>query len=164
LKIILGTFKDNGDELAEFLGPRLGAEPEVSGGEINFEDDKVKKTIRSRHVKTYVKRFLNKKGERANYQVQVAGKELRLIELEREEEEEEKEEKKEAPRLEEKAAERGAEEIPAKDEAPEVPAEGGAEKAEEEADAEKEVDEKKEGSLDEAAVKKQTKPKRKKTD
>lgn len=95
MKIILGTFKDNADELAEFLGPRLGIKAEVSGGELNFEDDKVKKTIKSRHVKTYIKRFLNKKGERANYQIQVEGKQLRLIELEREEEEEEKEKEKE---------------------------------------------------------------------
>jgi hypothetical protein len=122
MKIILGTFKDNADELAEFLGPRLGTKAEVSGGELNFEDDKVKKTVKPRHAKTYIKRFLNKKGERANYQIQVEGKQLRLIELEREEEEEEKEEKKKekaTPKLEEKAekaAETKAEEKPAVEE------------------------------------------------
>jgi hypothetical protein len=95
MKIILGTFKDNADELAEFLGPRVGDKPSVGGGEINFDDDKVKKTIKSKHVKTYIKRYLNRKGERANYQILVEGKELRMIEIEREEEE--KEEKKKAP-------------------------------------------------------------------
>jgi hypothetical protein len=99
MKIVLGTFKDNADELADFLGPRLGTTPEVGGGELNFDDEKVKKTIKAKHVKTYVKRFLNRKGERANYQIQVSGKELKLIQFEREEEEEEK---KTAPAKEEK--------------------------------------------------------------
>ena len=109
MKIVLGTFKDNADELAEFLGPRVGAKPVVSGGELSFDDDEVKKTIKSRHVKTYVKRFLNRKGERHNYQILVEGNELRMIELEEEEEkakkaEPEKEEAAEGE--EEKAAEK----------------------------------------------------------
>ncbi|MDA4131938.1 MAG: hypothetical protein OK454_02255, partial [Thaumarchaeota archaeon] len=58
MKIILGTFKDNADELAEFLAPRVGGKAEVGGGELNFDDAGVKKTIKSRHVKTYIKRFL----------------------------------------------------------------------------------------------------------
>jgi hypothetical protein len=82
MKIILGTFKDEGEELAEFLEPRLGAKPAVGGGELTVDDDSIKKTVRARHVKTYVKRFLWKKGERKNYRVLVEGKELRLIELE----------------------------------------------------------------------------------
>ncbi|MDG6925266.1 MAG: hypothetical protein JRN09_01805 [Nitrososphaerota archaeon] len=103
MKIILGTFKDNGDELAEFLGPRVGDKPSVSGGEINWNDEDVKKTIKSKHVKTYIKRYLNRKGERANYQILVEGKELRLIEIEHDEEE--KEEKKKAPTQPEEKAE-----------------------------------------------------------
>jgi len=95
MKIILGTFKDNGDELAEFLGPRLGAKLEVSGGELSVDDDSMKKTVNARDVKTYVKRFLWKKGERKNYRVLVQGKELRLIELEASEAEKEEEEEKE---------------------------------------------------------------------
>ena len=124
MKIVLGTFKDNADELAEFLGPRLGAKAAVAGGELSFDDDEIKKTIRSRHVKTYVKRFLNRKGERHNYQVLVEGNELRMIELEREEEEEKTKEKKAKPEKEE------AEEAK-KDEATED--EGGASPVKEEA-------------------------------
>ncbi len=101
MKIVLGTFKDNADELAEFLGPRLGAKAAVTGGELSFDDDEIKKTVKSRHVKTYVKRFLNRKGERHNYQVLVEGNELRMIELEREKEEEETKEKKAKPEKEE---------------------------------------------------------------
>ncbi len=93
MKFILGTFKDEGEELAEFLEPRLGAKPSVSGGELTFDDDSMKKTVRARHVKTYVKRFLWKKGERKNYRVLVEGKELRLIELEPSEAEEEERKK-----------------------------------------------------------------------
>jgi hypothetical protein len=95
MKIVLGTFKDQAKELADFLGPRLGDVPAVSGGELNFDDDKMKKTVRSRHVKTYIKRYLNRKGERQNYQILVTGRELRLIEYEaKKEEEKEKEDKK----------------------------------------------------------------------
>lgn len=94
MKIVLGTFKDNADELAEFLAPKVGTKPSVSGGELDFDDDDVKKTVKPRHVKTYVKRFLNRKGERSNYQILVEGKELRMIELEGREEEKEGEEDK----------------------------------------------------------------------
>ncbi len=102
MKIILGTFKDEGEELAEFLEPRVGAKPQVSGGELTMDDDSMKKSVKARHVKTYVKRFLWKKGERKNYRVLVEGKELRLIELEPSEAEEE-ERKKEEARKEEQA-------------------------------------------------------------
>ena len=120
MKIILGTFKDNAAELAEFLEPRLGAKPEVSGGEISVGDDSIKKTVNTRHVKTYVKRFLWKKGERKNYRVLVEGKELRLIELEPSEAEKEEREK-----LEEKEKERAKKEEAAKEEAPAVKTGGG---------------------------------------
>ncbi len=115
MKIILGTFKDNADELAEFLEPRVGAKPQVSGAELTVEDDSLKKTVKVRHVKTYVKRFLWKKGERKNYRVLVQGKELRLIELEPSEAEEE-----ERKKLEEKEKERAKKEESVKEEEPVV--------------------------------------------
>jgi sRNA-binding protein len=111
MKIILGTFKENGDELAEFLEPRVGAKPQVSGGELAIDDDSIKKTVKARHVKTYVKRFLWKKGERRNYRVLVEGKELRLIELEPSEAEQEERKKKEE-------REQAMKEEPAKEEEP----------------------------------------------
>ncbi len=126
MKIILGTFKDNGDELAEFLEPRVGAKLQVSGGELTVDDDSMKKTVRTRHVKTYVKRFLWKKGERKNYRVLVEGKELRLLELEPSEAEKEerkkKEEREEAAKKEEPEEEAPAEEeaAPAKELVPPV--------------------------------------------
>ena len=128
MKIILGTFKDNAEELAEFLEPRLGAKPDVSGGEISVGDDSMKKTVKTRHVKTYVKRFLWKKGERKNYRVLVEGKELRLIELEPSEAEKEEREK-----LEEKERAKKEEEEAAKEEAPAVKQEENAPKEVEEA-------------------------------
>jgi len=95
MKILLGTLKDKGDDLAVFLEPRIGVKGEVSGGELDIEDKSLKKGIRSRHVKTYVKRFLSMEKVRDDYRVLVEGGELRLVELEgSEEEEEEKEEKK----------------------------------------------------------------------
>jgi hypothetical protein len=95
MKILLGTLKDKGDELAAFLEPRIGVKPEVGGGELDIEDDSLKKGVRSRHVKTYIKRFLSIEKVREDYRVLVDDGELRLVELEKEEEEEEKEREKE---------------------------------------------------------------------
>ena len=108
MKILLGTLKDKGDDLATFLEPRIGVKGEVSGGELDIEDKSLKKGIRSRHVKTYVKRFLSMEKVRDNYRVLVEGGELRLVELETDEEVEEElkaEEKKKRERKEEKPVE-----------------------------------------------------------
>ena len=94
MKILLGTLKDKGDELAAFLEPRIGVKPEVGGGELDIEEKSMREGIRSRHVKTYIKRFLSIEKVREDYRVLVDSDELRLVELEGEEEEEEKEEKK----------------------------------------------------------------------
>jgi hypothetical protein len=108
MKILLGTFKENAEELSAFLEPRLGTKPSVNGAELTVDDDSIKDTVRSRHVKTYIKRFLSHKGKRKNYRVLVEGKELRLIELEggaEAKEEEEKERKKEEAEKEKKKQE-----------------------------------------------------------
>ncbi len=99
MKILLGTLKDKGEELAAFLEPRIGVKPEVGGGELDIEDGAIRKGVRSRHVKTYIKRFLSMEKVRQDYRVLVDDGELRVVELEREEEEEKpaKEEKPAAP-------------------------------------------------------------------
>jgi hypothetical protein len=122
MKILLGTLEDKGDELAAFLEPRIGAKPDVGGGELNVEDSSLKEGLRSRHVKTYIKRFLYMQKVRQDYRVLVEAGELRIIELEREEEEEEEKEKK--------AKEEAGKEEKAKEEP-----EAGAEKAKEKAEA-----------------------------
>jgi len=121
MKIVLGTFKDEGKELADFLEPRVGAKLEVSGGELTVDDDSIKKTVRARHVKTYVKRFLWKKGERRNYRVLVSGKELTLIELEPSEAEEEERKKREEREEARKEEEPKPEEPKKEEEAPPAP-------------------------------------------
>jgi len=121
MKILLGTLKDKGDELAAFLEPRIGVKGDVSGGELDIEDKSLRKGIRSRHVKTYIKRFLSIEKVRDDYRVLVEGSELRLVELEgTKEEEEEKEKKEKGKAKEEKPAEKETEE---KEAAPEKPAE-----------------------------------------
>jgi hypothetical protein len=101
MKILLGTLKDKGDDLAEFLEPRIGAKGEVSGGELEIEDKSLREGVRSRHVKTYIKRFLSIEKVRKDYRVLVEGSELRLVELAGgEEEEEEEKTKKEEKRAE----------------------------------------------------------------
>jgi hypothetical protein len=112
MKILLGTLKDKGDELAAFLEPRIGVKPEVGGGELDIEDSSIKKGVRSRHVKTYIKRFLSVEKVRDDYRVLVDSGELRLVELEGEEEEE-KEEKKGKGKEEAKPAEKEVEKEPA---------------------------------------------------
>ena len=102
MKILLGTLKDKGDELAKFLEPRIGAKPDVSGDELDIEDKSLKKGIRSRHVKTYIKRFLSIEKVRDRYRILVEEGELRLVELETDKEiEEEVKKKRERPMKEE---------------------------------------------------------------
>jgi len=106
MKILLGTLKDKGDDLAEFLEPRIGVKGDVSGGELDIEDKSIKKGIRSRHVKTYIKRFLSIEKVRADYRVLVEGSEIRLVQIEGSEEEEEEKEEKKSKAKEQKAEEK----------------------------------------------------------
>jgi len=125
LKVTLGTLKDKGEDLAAFLEPRVGTKPNLSGGEIEIEDDQVKEGVRPRHVKTYIKRFLYMNGVRKNYRVFVAGKELTIQEIELGEKAEEEAEKKQ----EKKVVEAPAPAQEAKQEPEEAPKEGADEKA-----------------------------------
>ena len=104
MKVVLGTLKDKGEELATFLEPRVGAKPDLSGDSIEIDDSSLRQGVKPRHVKTYIKRFLYMNGMRKNYRVFVAGKELTVQEIEVGEEEEEKKEKK-APEKPEEPAE-----------------------------------------------------------
>ncbi|HKT22678.1 MAG TPA: hypothetical protein VJR06_08745, partial [Nitrososphaerales archaeon] len=95
MKVVLGTLKGKGEELATFLEPRVGTKPELSGDSMEIDDANVKEGVKPRHVKTYIKRFLYMNGVRKNYRVFVTGKELMVQEIELGEKEEEEEEKKE---------------------------------------------------------------------
>ena len=113
MKVVLGGLKDRAEELQSFLEPRVGVKPSVSGGELEMEESAIRKGVRPRHVKTYVKRFLHQKGLRKTFRVLVNGSQLTIQELEREEEEKKEEGKKEkeAPKKMEEEA------VPKKDEA-----------------------------------------------
>jgi hypothetical protein len=127
MKVALGTLKDKGDDLVAFLEPRVGVKPSLSGGEIEIEDDQVKKGLKPRQVKTYIKRFLYMNGVRKNYRVFVAGRELTIQEIELGEKGKEEEEEKAPEKLpeiptekeEKEPVEEEATEEPAKEEAPE---------------------------------------------
>jgi hypothetical protein len=110
MKIVLGNFKDNGDELATFLEPRIGVKPTSSGGELTIDDDSVKHGMKPQQVKTYIKRFLLKNDQRKLYKIIVEGKELTLVYLEEMEEEEEKKEDKKREEKKAKAEEKKEEE------------------------------------------------------
>lgn len=126
MKVVLGTLKNKGDELATFLEPRVGAKPSLSGDAIEIEDEEIREGVKPRQVKTYIKRFLFMNGVRKNYRVFVSGKELTIqeIELGEEEEEEEKKPEKKVEEAEEEAK-------PAEPEEPEAPEEPEVPKAKE---------------------------------
>lgn len=88
MKILLGALKDKADDLVSFLEPRVGTKPTSSGSEIAIEGSSIRQGVKPRHVKTYVKRFLHKAGQRKAYRVLVTGDELSIVELEGVEEEE----------------------------------------------------------------------------
>jgi hypothetical protein len=88
LKILLGALKDRAEDLVSFLEPRVGTKPTSSGSEIAIEGSSIRQGVKPRHVKTYVKRFLHKAGQRKAYRVLVAGDELSIVKLEGGEEEE----------------------------------------------------------------------------
>lgn len=93
MKVELGTLKDKAEELVAFLEPRVGTKPTVSGSAVEIDDDGIRKGVKPRHVKTYVKRFLFTNKLRKNYRVLVKGRELTVQELELSEKEEEEREK-----------------------------------------------------------------------
>jgi hypothetical protein len=119
LKISLGTLKDQKEELAAFLEPRVGAKPSVSGDSLEMDDSSIREGVKPRHVKTYIKRFMYTKGLKKKYRVFVSGKELTIQEIELGEEEKKgKEEAPQAPSKEEGPKEK---EEPAPEKAPEEP-------------------------------------------
>lgn len=89
MKILLGALRDRAEELVSFLEPRVGTKPSSSGSEIEIEDSSVRQGVKPRQVKTYVKRFLHKTGQRKAFRVLVKGGELSIVQLEGGEEEEE---------------------------------------------------------------------------
>lgn len=113
MKIVLGNFKDNGDELATFLEPRLGVKPTSAGGELTIDGDSMRKGVKPQQVKTYIKRFLLKNDQRKLYKIIVERDELTLVYLEEMEEEEEEEEDKKRSQKKQKAEEKEEEEKPA---------------------------------------------------
>lgn len=123
MKISLGTIKDQGEELAAFLEPRVGVKPSVSGDALEVEDGSIREGVRPRHVKTYIKRFMYMKGVKKKYRVFVSGKELTIqeIELGEEEEKEEKKRKEEASKAPSKEESTKEKKEPAPEKTPEEP-------------------------------------------
>jgi len=120
LKISVGTLKDQREELAAFLEPRVGVKPSVSGDSLEMDDGSIREGVRPRHVKTYIKRFMYTKGLKKNYRVFVSGKELTIQEIELGEEEKKKG-KEEAPKAPSKEEGPKEKEEPAPEKAPEEP-------------------------------------------
>jgi sRNA-binding protein len=93
MKVELGTLKDKAEDVVAFLEPRVGTKPTVSGSEVEIDDEGIRKGVKPRHVKTYLKRFLYTNNLRKNYRVQIKGQELTVQELELGEKEEEERER-----------------------------------------------------------------------
>jgi len=114
MKVELGTLKDKAEDVAAFLEPRVGTKPTVSGSEVEIDDESIRKGVKARHVKTYLKRFLFTNDLRKNYRVQVKGQELTVQELELSEKEEEEREKVKEKLEEAEKEEKGEREEPEK--------------------------------------------------
>lgn len=124
MKIELGTLKDKGEDLSKFLGPRVGTEAKIDGSAIEIDAEQAKKGLKSKTVKTYVKRFLFMNGVREKYRVFVEGDQLTIQEYELSEEEKEKEEeRKEKLKEAEKKEAEERKELPEPEAAPAAPAE-----------------------------------------
>ncbi|MBI2183795.1 MAG: hypothetical protein HYU39_02420 [Thaumarchaeota archaeon] len=80
VKIVIGKLKDKAQELAEFVGKRFpdSAKPTVSGAEIVFENDE---WVKTRDLKTYLKRFLHNQKMRDRFRVKVTKDTLELVEI-----------------------------------------------------------------------------------
>lgn len=115
MKVELGTLKDRAEELVAFLEPRVGTKPALSGSSLEIDDEAIRKGVKPRHVKTYLKRFLYTNKLRKNYRVMVQGKELTVQELELSEKQEEEREK-----VKEKMEEAEKKEKEAREEEPEA--------------------------------------------
>lgn len=118
MKVELGTLKDKSDDLIAFLEPRVGTKPTLSGSALEMEDEALRKGVKPRHIKTYLKRFLYTSDLRKNYRILVQGGELTIQELELgEKEKEEREKLKEKMEEAEKKEKEEREEEPEKTEA-----------------------------------------------
>lgn len=73
------------EELADFLQKKIGGKVKVDGSSIEFEE--LKNSLKARHVKTYIKRFLHNKGLRERFRILVNKEEITLQMIEVEEEE-----------------------------------------------------------------------------
>jgi hypothetical protein len=93
MKVELGTLKDRADDLVAFLEPRVGTKPTVSGSEVEIDDEGIRKGLKPKHIKTYLKRFLYTNDLRKNYRIHIEGQEITVQELELSEKEEEEREK-----------------------------------------------------------------------
>jgi len=78
VKIVLGKIKEHAQELSSFLEKRVPSGHNVSGDEIVFEADS---EVKTRTLKTYLKRFIHnmKLGER--FRVRVAKDTLEIVEV-----------------------------------------------------------------------------------
>ncbi|MDA4122263.1 MAG: hypothetical protein OK456_03675 [Thaumarchaeota archaeon] len=162
MKIALGEFKDNGEELAEFLEPRIGVKPKSSGDGLEIDDDSVRKAVKPRHVKTYIKRFLLMKDQRQDYKILVDGTDLTMIYLESDQDKEEKEEEKKREATKAKREEKEEAEESTPEQAKEAETTEKANDAKEAAVAETKEAVKEEGALKQAPTSKQPRKSRKK--
>ncbi len=162
MKIVLGEFKDNGEELAEFLEPRIGVKPKSSGDGLEIDDDSIRKAVKPRHVKTYIKRFLLMNDQREDYKILVEGTDLTMIYLERDQDKEEEEEEKKREATKAKREEKEPTEESTAEQAKETVATEKANEAKEAATAETKEQVKEEGALRQTPTSKQPRKSRKK--
>jgi hypothetical protein len=84
VQINLGKSKVSGDEIVSLLNEKLDSSAVLDGKKILFKDDD--KPVRMKDVKTYLKKYLHRKGLRKQIRILVDKGEVIFVELQQEEE------------------------------------------------------------------------------
>jgi|TARA_B100000315_G_scaffold178846_1_gene167543 hypothetical protein len=84
VQINLGKSKVSGDEMVSLLNEKLDSSAVLDGKKILFKDDD--KPVRMKDVKTYLKKYLHRKGLRKQIRILVDKGEVIFVELQQEEE------------------------------------------------------------------------------
>lgn len=81
IRIRLGKLEKNREELMNFLRARLGDRVSLEDDVISIGDATPPAARNLRQIKTYVKRFLHKRGLKDRFRVLVAKGEMKVVEL-----------------------------------------------------------------------------------
>lgn len=84
IQINLGKLKSEAENIVSMLNEKTGISPKLEGNKILIEDEG--KSVKTKDVKTYLKKYLHHEGLRKQTRILVEKNEINLVELKLEEE------------------------------------------------------------------------------